>query len=237
MQQCAAEAIGTALLVAFGTGSVAQYLLKDQSDSLPMHVTWGLGVTFGIIASYRVSGGHLNPAVSIGFWSVGSFPTEKIPPYILAQTLGAFFGAAYTFFQYYDVLQADRSLETSGIFCTYPSEGVSWCGAFVIEALATAVLQFGIMTIVDEHRGEKGIKWLYAGFAGLLVFAIGIAFGANTGYAINPARDLGPRLFTLFTGWGKEPWTAKNAYFVVPIVAPILGGMAGAHLAKRTVLS
>lgn len=236
-QQSIAECIGTAILLAFGTGSVAQYLLTGLTDMTALHMTWGYGVAFGVIASYRISGAHLNPAVTIGFWSIGGFPANKILPYIFAQVFGGFLGSAFTFFSYYDLLIDNRNLKTSGIFCTYRADGIGWFGAFVIEFLGTMILQACIMIIVDKKHGVKANVWLVAGYVGVVVIAIGNAFGANTGYAINPARDFGPRLFTLASGFGTEPWTAKNSYWVIPITAPILGAIAGAHLMQRTILS
>jgi len=154
----------------------------------------------------------------------------KVLPYFAAQIAGAFCGAATAFFVYREAFFAFdggvRQMDTAGIFATYPQSYLSTSGALLDQIVGTAILMLVISAIGDARNSVPGnVAPLAVGF---LVMAIGMAFGLNAGYAINPARDLGPRLFTAIAGWGGQVFTANNYYFWVPIVGPLIGGPLGA---------
>jgi MIP family channel proteins len=235
-RQAAAELLGTFVLIVFGTGSVAQFLLSGGRVGSPLaiHLSWGLGVTMGIYASAGVSGAHLNPAVTLTLAAFRGFPWRKVAPYILAQLVGAFAGAAVTFLTYREAFdhfdggarQVTGPLATAFIFATYPQPFLSAVpGGFVDQVVGTALLMVGIFALAD--RRNAGPVSGGPVLVGALVGVIGMTFGFNAGYAINPARDLGPRLFTFLAGWGSEVFRAGGNWWWVPIVAPCLGGLLG----------
>jgi MIP family channel proteins len=234
-REAAAELLGTFVLIVFGTASVAQKILSDggAGSALSIHLSWGLAVTLGVYASLGVSGAHLNPAVSLTLAAFKGFPWHKVAPYVLAQTAGAFLGAGVTFVTYREAFdhfdggarQVAGPLATAGIFATYPQPYLSLFGGFVDQVVGTALLMLGIFAIGD--RRNAGPATLGPVLVGALVVAIGMAFGFNAGYAINPARDLGPRLFTFLAGWGSEVFRAGSAWWWIPVVAPCLGGLLG----------
>jgi MIP family channel proteins len=235
-RESAAELLGTFVLIVFGTASVAQKILSDggAGSALSIHLSWGLAVTMGIYASAGVSGAHLNPAVTLALAAFRGFPWRKVAPYVLAQTVGAFAGAAVTFltyreaFDHFDggVRQVAGEKATAGIFATYPQAFLSaFPGGFVDQVVGTALLMLGIFALAD--RKNAGPATLGPVLVGALVAVIGMTFGFNAGYAINPARDIGPRLFTFLAGWGSEVFRAGGHWWWVPIVAPCLGGLLG----------
>lgn len=234
-REAAAEFLGTLVLIVFGTGVVAQVVLSDQKNGTPLsiHLAWGLAVTLGIYVSAGVSGAHLNPAVTLALAAMRGFPWRKVPAYVLAQTAGAFGGAAITFFTYREALdhfdsgarQVSGPVGTAGIFATYPQAFLSIGGGFVDQVVGTALLVLGIFAIAD--RRNAGPTTFGPLVVGALVALIGMSFGLNAGYAINPARDLGPRLFTALAGWGGEVFRAGGGWWWVPVVAPCLGGLVG----------
>jgi MIP family channel proteins len=235
-REAAAEFLGTLVLIVFGTGVVAEVVLSEQRSGIPLsiHLAWGLAVTLGIYVSAGVSGAHLNPAVTLAFAARRGFPWRKVPAYVVAQTAGAFGGAALTFLTYREALahfdggvrQVNGALGTAGIFATYPQAFLSTGGGFVDQLVGTALLLIGIFAITD--RRNAGPATFGPLVVGALVALIGMSFGFNAGYAINPARDLGPRLFTAVAGWGGEVFRASGGWWWVPVVAPCLGGLIGA---------
>jgi MIP family channel proteins len=238
-REAAAELLGTFVLIVFGTASVAQKVLSGGAtgSALSIHLSWGLGVTMGIYASAGVSGAHLNPAVTLALAAFRGFPWRKLPAYVLAQTIGAFAGAAVTFFTYREAFSAfDGGVRhvagdtaTASIFATYPQAFLSaFPGGFVDQVVGTALLMLGIFAIAD--RRNAGPATLGPVLVGALVAVIGMTFGFNAGYAINPARDIGPRLFTALAGWGSEVFRAGGGWWWVPIIAPCLGGLLGGFL-------
>ena len=227
-----AEFLGTFVLIAIGAAVVAQVMLgKNQNgEYLSINLAWGFAVTMGIYVAGGVSGAHLNPAVTMAAVVRGQMPWSKFLPYFVAQTAGAFCGAATAFFVYREAFFAfdggTRQMNTAGIFATYPQSYLSTSGALIDQIVGTAILMLVISAIGDARNSVPGnVAPLAVGF---LVMAIGMAFGLNAGYAINPARDLGPRLFTLVAGWGSQVFTANHYYFWVPIVGPLIGGPLGA---------
>ncbi len=224
-----AEFIGTAVLLYFGNSVNAATTLNHSyakdSGWIITSLGWGLAVTFGIYAVGQISGAHLNPAVTISFAIAGETDWNVVPGYILAQVLGAMFGATLTWLQY---LPHWRKTEDQGaklgVFCT--SGAIDQKSSnLVSEILGTMVLIFGLM-MIGANEFTEGLNPLVVG--GLIVI-IGMAQGGSTGYAINPARDFGPRLahFLLpIKGKGDSNWS----YSWIPIVGPILGGGTGAAL-------
>ena len=235
LRESAAEFLGTFVLITFGTGVVAEVVLSGGANgsALSIHLAWGLAVMLGIYASAGVSGAHLNPAVTLALAALRGFPWRKLPAYVASQVAGAFAGAALTFvtyreaFDHFDggVRQVSGARATAGIFSTYPQAYLSLGGGFVDQVVGTALLMLGIFAISDRKNAgpASGGPVLVAA----LVAAIGMAFGLNAGYAINPARDLGPRLFTALAGWGGEVFRAGNGWWWVPLVAPCLGALLG----------
>ncbi len=239
-----AEFFGTFILIVFGVAVVAQVNLGGGSNGqyLSINIGWGLAVTMGVYVSGGVSGGHLNPAVTLAAAVWQRFPWARVLPYIAAQTAGAFVAAAVVFLTYHDALnhfdggvrQVSGALGTAGIFATYPQAWLSTLGGLVDQIVGTALLVGVILAIIDEKNmaPPKGITPVVVG---LLVLLIGATFGLNAGYAINPARDFGPRLFTFLAGWGSGVFTAGNGWWWVPIVGPMIGAVLGGGLYQAAI--
>jgi len=241
------EFFGTGVLILFGDGCVATFALFTKlggvatpfANTWPVIIFgWGFAVMLGIYVAGAISGAHINPAVTLGLAATGRHPWGKVLPYWLAQVLGAFVAGGILWFVYQGALQAniaggDVALKVGGVFYTSPKAFVGTFGAFGDEFLGTALLLFLILTIVDA-RNQPVQGNLNPLIIGLLIVAIGASFGLNTGYAINPARDFGPRLWVaLFSGG--ESFTQNNYYFWIPIVAPLLGGVVGAFIFDYTI--
>jgi glycerol uptake facilitator protein len=235
-REALAEFIGTMLILIFGSGVVAMVTLFGRGTAgevvnggfTNITLAWGLAVTMGVFASGRVSGGHLNPAVTIALAVFRGFSWSKAPVYILAQTAGAFTGAALVFLNYQSVfLRQDPNLESSaGVFTTFPYFPSNPAPGFIDQVLGTALLLFLVQAIGDENN-IRPPAWLGPILVGAVVVAIGMSFGSLHGYAINPARDFGPRLFTAVAGFANNGLTDGSNVWWVPIVAPILGGIVG----------
>lgn len=237
LAEVVAEFAGTLVLILFGTGVVAMVVLFGTG--LPGEVVhggftnitfgWALGVTMGCYVAGKISGAHLNPAVTLALAIFRGFPWRKVIPYTLAQTAGAFTAAALVFWNYQAAfLKADPSLErTAGIFTTFPFfPQLPWAG-LIDQTLGTALLLFLVFAIGDE-RNQPPEANLGPVITGGIVLAIGISFGGLHGYAINPARDFGPRLFTVLAGFRNNGLTDGSMVFWVPILGPLLGGVLGA---------
>jgi MIP family channel proteins len=202
---------------------------------LSINLGWGLGVTLAVYASAGVSGAHLNPAVTLALAVHRGFPWANVIPYSLAQLAGAFCGAALTYVTYREAFDAfdggtrrvTGDLATAGIFATYPQPFLSTAGGFVDQVVGTALLLLLVLAIGDGKNFAPDPR-LGPVLVGATVVLIGMTFGFNAGYAINPARDLGPRLFTLVAGWGGDVFRAGNGWWWVPIAGPLLGGVLGA---------
>jgi len=235
-REAAAEFLGTFILIVFGLGVVAQNVLSggDNGSYLAINLGWGLAVMLGVYASGGVSGAHLNPAVTVALAVRGDFPARKIAPFVVAQTAGAFAASALVFVTYREAFAAfDGGVRqilgeqgTAGIFATYPQPFLSITGGFIDQVVGTMLLMASILALTDQ-RNNPTPAWLTPVIVGGIVVAIGVAFGFNAGYAINPARDLGPRLFTAVGGWGGQVFSAANGWWWVPVVAPCLGAVAG----------
>jgi MIP family channel proteins len=225
------------MILVFGVGVVAQSVLSQNAAGsyLAINLGWGLGVMLGIYTAAGVSGAHLNPAVTLALAVRRGFPWSKVPVYALAQTAGAFVASAVVFLTYREawtafdsgLRQVQGTVGTAGIFATYPQPFLSLGGGLVDQVVGTALLMAGVLAMADQ-RNSGPPTWLLPPLIGALVVAIGVAFGFNAGYAINPARDFGPRLFTAVAGWGGGVFTAANGWWWVPIVGPCIGAVLGA---------
>jgi glycerol uptake facilitator protein len=232
-----AEFLGTFVLILFGTGVVAMVMLfPAQNPGETIHggwtnitLGWGLGVMMGVYIAGKISGAHLNPAVTLAFAVFRGFSWRKVLPYSLAQTAGAFAAAALVFWNYLPAFrQVDPQLQrTAGVFTTFPAfPGLPQAG-FLDQLIGTGLLILLIFAITDEFNAPPGAN-LAPTMIGLVVVAIGMSFGGMHGYPINPARDFGPRLFTVLAGFRNNGLTDGTHEWWIPIVAPLLGGLAGA---------
>jgi len=248
MPEYLAEFIGTALLILLGDGVVAGVLLnksKAQNAGWIVITTgWAFGVLLAIYSIGRISGGHINPAFTIAVASVGAFPWEQVPGYVAAQLAGAFVGALLVWLAYFphweETSDPDQKL---AVFCTIPAVRRPAVN-MVTEFIGTFVLVFGILAIADHAQSLKNISNLDLSqvysqgiqplLVGILVWAIGLSLGGPTGYAINPARDLAPRLaHTLLPIRGPKR-DSDWGYAWVPVLAPIAGGIVGAWAYRLT---
>lgn len=225
MEVYIAEFFGTALLILLGDGVVAGVLLKgskaEGSNWWTITIGWGLAVTFGVYLAGMVSGAHINPAVTLGLAAGGEFAWSLVPGYILAQFLGAMFGATLVWLHYYPHWERTEDQGAKlGIFCTAPAIRHTPSN-FFSEFLGTFILLLGLMAL-GANTFSDGLNPMAVG---ALVVVIGVSLGGTTGYAINPARDLGPRVahaLLPIPGKGGSDW----GYAWIPVVAPILGGIA-----------
>jgi glycerol uptake facilitator protein len=251
------EFLGTFVLIMFGDGVVAMVVAAlnqsgrgpepfvAQGDWMLIATGWGLAVTLAVYVAGGISSAHINPAVTLAMATFRDFSWRKVPGYIVAQVLGAFVAAALIYLNYKQAINAfeaanditrgeENSVPTFSIFATFPAEYYSnAAGPFLDELIGTALLVGIVLAVSDEFNlaPRANMAPLIIGF---IVFAIGLSFGANSGYAINPARDLGPRLFAWAQGWGDiaVPGNYPNVdgYMWIPIVAPIVGGLIGAFI-------
>ncbi|XDV13782.1 hypothetical protein PO909_002118 [Leuciscus waleckii] len=203
----------------FGCGAVAQVILSEGSHGrfLTINLAFGFAATLGILVCGQVSGGHLNPAVTFALCLLGREKWRKFPVYFLFQTIGSFLGAAIIFAEYH---------ATAGIFATYPNPHLTILNGFFDQVIGTASLIVCVLAIVDPYNNPipQGLEAFTVGFS---ILVIGLSMGFNSGYAVNPARDFGPRLFTAMAGWGGEVFTTRQCWFLVPIFAPFLGSIIG----------
>jgi glycerol uptake facilitator protein len=221
-----AEFFGTLLLIVLGDGVVAGVVLKrtksENAGWLTVVVAWGLAVTLAVFAVGAFSGAHLNPAVTIGLLVDGSFPSDQVVGYILAQVAGAFAGAIIVWLHYLPHWKETPDAAAKlAVFSTGPALR-STLANLISEIIATAVLILGLL-FLGANEFSQGLKPV---IVGLLIIAIGLSLGGTTGFAINPARDLGPRLahFILpIHGKGSSDWS----YAWVPVVGPIIGAVLG----------
>ncbi|MGN8647480.1 MIP/aquaporin family protein [Gracilibacillus sp. HCP3S3_G5_1] len=231
MTEFLAELIGTMILIIFGGGVVGGVALKKSKAEgagwIVITIGWGLAVAMGVYAVGNISDAHINPAVTLGFASIGEFPWAKVPTYITAQMIGAFIGAVIVFFQY---LPHWKETEDKGaklsVFSTDPAVK-SLPSNLVSEMIGTFVLVMGLL-FIGANEFTEGLNPI---IVGLLIVAIGVSLGGTTGYAINPARDLGPRIAHAvlpIIGKGDSNW----GYAWIPVLGPIIGGIYGAVFYK-----
>ncbi|GAB3274265.1 MIP/aquaporin family protein [Parasphingorhabdus pacifica] len=248
-----AEFLGTFTLLLFGCGSVAvavaglsgsgrQEAAFGPANWLIIVLGWGFGVVFGVYVAGGVSGAHINPAVTLAFAVRRTFALWKVIPYWFAQVVGAFVAAALVYSSYswaIDAFNAEagvsrgESLDTFAIFATFPAEyfGSSWWGPLLDQIIGTAMLVLLICALTDSRNAAPSAN-MAPFLIGMVVTVIGLTFGTNAGYAINPARDFGPRLWTWLTGWGDIAFPGSyewfSWFFWIPIAGPLIGGIIGA---------
>lgn len=238
-----AEVAGTMILVLLGDGVVANVVLTrtkgNASGWIVIATAWGLAVAMAVYCVGRVSGAHLNPAVTLGLAAIGSLEWKMVPLYFAGEMVGAILGAVAVYVAYYSHWSITEDPGTKlAVFCTAP-EVRSTPANFVCEAIGTAMLMFGILAIgantgVIQTASEVDMSALFSTginplLVGLLVLAIGLSLGGPTGYAINPARDLGPRIahaLLPIPGKGPSDW----GYSWIPVAGPLVGGVIGALL-------
>ena len=239
--ECSAEFFGTMLLILFGCGVVAQVVTGGfptttgaTGDYNSIAWGWGLGEAMEFYVAGRLSGSNLIPTVTLAMATFKGFPVRKIAPYVAAQLAGAFVGALLVRFTYSDAINRvdpQHTKATQGIFSTSPDIGVSLTTAFFDQVIGTAILVAVIFALTSAVNNPP-LANTGPLIIGLLVVGIGLGWGANAGYAINPARDFAPRLASWITGYN-DAWFSTNGsqlYFWVPIVAPLIGGLIGGGL-------
>jgi glycerol uptake facilitator protein len=249
MGDLGAEFLGTFVLIAFGDGVVAMAvaalnqsgrgtkIFDASGDWLLITFGWAMAVVFGIYVAGGITGAHINPAVTLAFAVRGDFPWRKVPGYWLAQLLGAFGGAALVLLIYHDAISSFEAANkvphaaTFGIFATAPAPYFhgGWVGPLITEIVGTAFLLMFVCALVDRRNLAPKAN-LTPFLVGLAVLAIGNSYGGNSGYAINPARDFGPRLLAFFAGYGDAALPGPNWYFWIPIVGPLIGGIIGVYV-------
>ncbi len=254
--EAAAEFLGTFVLIAFGDAIVATCVAGlsqsgrgelgfNSGDWILITFAWGFAVMLGVYIAGGVSGAHLNPAVTFAQALRRGFPWKKVPTYVAAQVFGAFVAAALVYFNYRYAIGSFEHVEhihrgtsdsigTYSIFATFPAEYfTSWFGPFMDQVIGTGLLVACIFAVIDEYNGPAKAN-LAPFIIGLIVVVIGMSFGVNAGYAINPARDFGPRIFAWIQGWGKIAFPGDygnvNTYFWIPIVGPLVGAGIGAYV-------
>ncbi|KAH6609763.1 aquaglyceroporin [Trichoderma cornu-damae] len=238
-QDAFSEFFGTMILILFGDGVVAQVVLSHGTKGEYQSISWGWGIAvmLGVYVGGK-SGGHLNPAVTLANCLYRGHPWRKLPVYALAQLLGAMTGAAIVYGNYrsaFDAYEGGPGIRTvtgptatAGIFCTYPAPFMTRTGMFFSEFIASSILMFCIFALADPNNiGAGNLMPLCLFF---VIFGIGACFGWETGYAMNLARDFGPRLVSYMIGYGHEVWSAGGYYFWIPMVAPFLGCAFGGFL-------
>ncbi|MGW3209613.1 MIP/aquaporin family protein [Streptomyces sp. NPDC001135] len=257
--ECLAEFLGTFVLISFGCGVVAMAvaalpgsgraatpttIFLAAGDWLLITWGWALAVTFGVYVGGGVSGAHLNPAVTLAMAVRRGFSWAKVLPYWFSQIVGALTGAALVYLVYHQAIHAFDAAATGpkvnghtnatfSIFATFPApyfHGGYW-GPLIDQIVGTAFLLMFIAAVIDARNQavKANLGPLVVGF---VVAAIGMSYGANAGYAINPARDFGPRLFTYAAGWNSLAFPGSvpgsfSAYWWIPIVGPLIGGVVG----------
>lgn len=239
MGECLAEFIGCLIFILIGCGAVASSVLTDLSFSQwEMSIVWGIGVTIAIYMVGSISGAHLNPAVTISLSVHRKFDKRKVLPYIISQILGCFAAAAIIYFLFSPFFESfeiankiirssESGVATAGIFSTFPNVSISH--AFLVEVFITMILMIAIFAIGEEKSANKPGANLQPLMIGLTIAIIGSAFGTLTGFAMNPARDFGPRLLSFLAGW-TSLGPVNTYYFIVPIVAPIIGAVLAGYI-------
>lgn len=229
MEPYFAEFFGALLLILLGDGVVAAVVLKktksENAGWLTIVIGWGLAVTLAIYAVGSISGAHLNPAITLAMFYRGDFPADQVFGYIIAQIAGAFVGSVLVWVHYLPHWKETADVDTKrAVFCTAPAIRNTFSN-LISEIIATAVLVVAILCI-GANEFTQGLNPIVVG---LLIIAIGLSLGGTTGFAINPARDLGPRIahFVLpIHGKGNSDWS----YAWIPVVGPIVGGLLGAWI-------
>lgn len=245
------EAVAILIVISFGCSVAGMYILYDPSPYKTAYwgvcITWGMAVSISIYVTGAVSGTHANPAVTLALAVYRGFPWWKVVPYWCAQVVGAFLGAALVYALYYNVIDHFNATEhltraaggAAGVFFTAPGTAVTPMKGFIDEIILTGLLMFGIFAVTDEFNTMAPQANFGALVIGLLVAIIGASAGYLEAWALNPARDFGPRSFAWLMGWDASAFPGVGNYWWVPIVAPLIGGLIGGgaqHLLIRPFL-
>ena len=240
MGEMIAEAIAMFIIIGMGDSAACMYTLYDPSPYKQAYwgvcIAWGLAVTIAIYVTGGVSGAHANPAVSLAMAMFRGFSWKKVLPYSLAQIVGAFAGAAVVYLMFQPVIDHFNMVNhltragdggAAGVFFTHPGVAITPLHALMDQVVLTAFLMLGIFAVTEERnvlapQGNSG-----ALIIGLLVATIGASAGYLEAWALNPARDFGPRLFAWMMGWGAQAFPSPGNYWWVPIVGPLIGGVVG----------
>ncbi|XP_070691298.1 aquaporin-10a [Pempheris klunzingeri] len=239
VRECMAEFLGTFVLLLFGCSAAAQVKTSRETKGqfLSVNMAFSVGVMSAMYLTKGITGAHLNPAVTLSFCVLEQVPWGRLVPYCLSQLLGAYMASGLVYLVYYDaimdfsggVLTVYGPNETASIFATYPSQYVTLGRSFLDQVVGTGMLMLCILCL-DEKRNTPAPSELIPAIVAVIVLGISMSMSANCGAAINPARDLGPRLFTLSAGWGTEVFTCYNYWFWVPLVAPLIGAISGTFM-------
>lgn len=236
------ECLAVFIIIVIGCSAACMYTLYDPSPYVNAYwgvcITWGLSVTIAIYVTGAVSGTHANPAVTLALALYRKFPWAKVLPYSIAQVVGGFLGAAVVYLLYAPVIDHYNDLHhltreaggAAGVFFTHPGLAISVMHAFVDEIVLTAILILGIFAVTEEFNTVAPQANSGALIIGLLVAAIGASAGYLEAWAINPARDFGPRLFAWMAGWSTAALPSPDSYWWVPIAGPLIGGVVGGGL-------
>ena len=245
-----AEAVALIIIIAFGDSVAAMIILYDPSPYATAYwgvaIGWGLAVMMAIYCTAGVSGCHANPSVTLALWLWRGFPGKKVVPYIAAQIFGGFIGAAIVYLLYSPVIDhynlihhAVRNMPSgdtsAGVFFTHPGLAITPMHAFVDEIVLTGLLVFGIFAITEQYNTVAPMANSGALIIGLLVAALGACFGFLEAWPMSAARDLGPRIFAYFAGWGPEALPGPMNYWWIPCLGPALGGILGGFLYQRLI--
>ncbi|GAB66603.1 aquaglyceroporin putative, partial [Plasmodium cynomolgi strain B] len=227
------EFLGTFVLMFLGEGATANYhTVENAKDWLRLCIGWSLGVFFGILTAAKLSGAHLNLAVTVGFATIKKFDYKKVPLYFVAQLLGAFSATASVYGLYYGFVKESKIPQFA--WETGRNQAIGYTSAFMHELVLTGILLLVILLVVDENVcGHFNVIKLSA-VVGLTILCIGLSFGGNTGFALNPSRDLGARLLSL-AAYGPQAFTKDTCYFLVPLIAPIIGSIIFCQLYDKLI--
>ncbi|WAI11509.1 MAG: aquaporin family protein [Buchnera aphidicola (Macrosiphum albifrons)] len=248
IKKCFVEFFGTGLVIFFGIGSLAASRLTNINlNQFEISCMWGFGVSISIYFSSSISGAHLNPAITIFFWLFAKFNKRKVLPYIISQIFGSFFFTTLIYYLYKNLLLSFEmknhiirgtyeSLNLASIFCVYPNYNNSFIYDFIIEIFSTAL--FMIILLEFNNRNNNYFshnRSIVPILIGLLVCMINLVINPLNNITLNPARDLGPKIFLSLTGWGVLAFTGGNnniLYCLIPIIGPILGTNLGGWIHK-----
>uniref|UniRef100_A0A8H8CGW5 Aquaporin n=1 Tax=Psilocybe cubensis TaxID=181762 RepID=A0A8H8CGW5_PSICU len=240
-----AEFLAVAIFVIFGAGADAQVgvsadtrvVASRKGEYISTNFGWGIGLAMAVWISGGISGGHVNPSITLALAARRRFPWRKVPMYILAQTMGALVGAALVYAQYaraIDIVEGGRgvrTLATAGFFSSFALDYMSSASCFFSEFLGTAVLAFTIIATTDKKNSAAPPRGLLPLVLFLTLLGLGAALGMQTAFSFNPARDFGPRLLLSMVGYGRKVYTYRNQYWLwCPILGSILGAQAAAAL-------
>ncbi|VDP67061.1 unnamed protein product [Echinostoma caproni] len=243
---CLAECCGTAIMVIFGCGVLAQVELgsggmQKHGTFISISLGWGLAVCLGVFFAGINGSGNINPAITLAWAILGRIPYKRVPFYTISQIFGAFLGAVTIYGVYWEKIWEHATVydggelfvnTTGNIFVTNPHASHWTC--FIDQVMGTALLAACALAIVDRKTWNLP-DFMHPISLGLMVYALVGCFALNAGCALNPARDLGPRLVLLICGWGSSAFTSGNYYFWIPIVGPYLGAVIGALLYELTI--